>query len=148
MGTVTSLAGYFFVNWLNGWPSVPLAGLGDANDPVYVLATTMTLASIVFTQIGQVINCRTSTESVFSVGILSNRTVNIGILVEIALIVAITMLPPLRMVFHTTGLQPDDYLYLAVLPFLVLGVDELRKLIRRRIRARRAKADQLARPAR
>ena len=97
----------------------------------------MTLTPIVFTQIGQVLNCRTTTQSGFSVGLFSNRTVSIGIIVKILLILAITMLPPLRTVFHTPGLRLDDFLYLAVLPFLVFAVDELRKLIRRRMQSRR-----------
>ncbi len=132
LGSIASLLGYCFVNVLNGWPQVPLAGLSNDMDPVYVNATAMTLASIVFAQIGMVLNCRTSSASTFSVGLFSNKTINIGIVVEIALIMLITQVPLLQTVFHTAPLHGVDYLYLAVVPFVVLGVEELRKLIWRR----------------
>ncbi|MBT1173331.1 cation-transporting P-type ATPase [Bifidobacterium sp. MA2] len=137
LGTIASLVGYFLVNVMNGWPSVPLAGLADDWDPVYVTATTMTLASIVFAQIGAVWNCRTGHASAFSVGLFSNRTVNIGIVVEIALIVLITSVPVLQRVFHTAPLGLDDYLYLAVIPFAILGIEEARKWVFRRFVDRR-----------
>jgi P-type Ca2+ transporter type 2C len=48
--SAVSLGAYFFVNLMNGWPNVALAGSGM----VYREATTMALASIVFCQIGVV----------------------------------------------------------------------------------------------
>ena len=129
LATVVSLMGYFLVNKLNGWPGVPLAGLGNDADPVYVTATTMTLASIVFAQIGAVWNCRTGRDSAFSVGLFSNRTIDIGIVTEIVLLVLITEVPILRTVFHTAPLSWDEYLYLCCIPFVILGIEELRKLI-------------------
>lgn len=137
VAAVLSMLGYFFVNMLNGWPAVPLAGLSDDNDAVYRLATTMTLASIVFAQIGAVWNCRTETESAFSVGLFSNKTINLGIITEILLLIAIATVPALQAVFHTAMLKPADYAYLAMLPFVTLGIEELRKYIWRRMRRRR-----------
>ena len=52
--SIIAMGAYFFVNILNGWPNVPLANSGI----VYRQATTMTLAAIVFCQIGMVLNCR------------------------------------------------------------------------------------------
>ena len=46
----SALAAYFFLNWRHGWPGVPLA----ADGTLYRMATTMTLAAIVATQIGAV----------------------------------------------------------------------------------------------
>ncbi|NMM99591.1 aTPase P-type (Transporting) HAD superfamily subfamily IC [Bifidobacterium sp. DSM 109958] len=137
LGTVASLAGYFLVNVLHGWPHVPLAGMTDDADPVYVAATTMTLASIVFAQIGAVWNCRTSRSSALRAGLFSNRTITVGIVAEIALLVLITEVPALQGVFHTAPLEFADYCYLACIPFAVLGIEELRKLVCR-VHARRA----------
>jgi Ca2+-transporting ATPase len=69
---------------------------------------------------------------VFSVGLLSNRQVDKGILFEVALIVLITLLPPLQGVFHTCPLTAQDYLFLALLPPAVLLLEEGRKAIVRR----------------
>ncbi|MCH3973578.1 MAG: cation-transporting P-type ATPase [Bifidobacterium tibiigranuli] len=135
LGTVASMLGYFFVNMLNGWPGVPLAGLGNDLDPVYVAATTMTLAAIVFAQIGMVWNCRSDTRSVFAIGPFSNKTITIGIVVEIVLILAIINVSILQGVFHTAPLRGAEYLYLVVIPAVVVGLEELRRLIVRRVGA-------------
>ncbi len=132
MGSCAAMAGYFLVNLLNGWPNAPLAGLTNDLDPVYVQATTMTLAGIVFSQIGQVMNCRTERTSIFSIGLTSNRRILWGILFEIVLIVAITVLPPLQVVFHTTPLAWQDYLFLCCIPPIVVAIEEVRKAWLRR----------------
>ncbi len=131
LGTIASVFSYFFVNLLNGWPKVPLAGEGD---PVYVKATAMALAAIVFSQIGAVFNCRTEKQSVFSVGILKNRQVNIGILCEIIIIIVLVYLPPLQSVFHTSALDWKDWLFLLIWPPFVLFMEEARKAWLRRKR--------------
>ena len=131
------MVGYFLVNVLAGWvPGAPLAGLGNDADPVYVQATTMTLAGIVFAQIGQVMNCRTERTSVFKVGLFSNRRIVVGIVFEIALIVFLTVFPPLQGVFHTAPLGWQDYVFLCCIPPVVVAIEEARKAWLRRRFAR------------
>jgi magnesium-transporting ATPase (P-type) len=125
LGTIASVFSYFFVNVLNGWPKTMLAGEGD---PVYIKATTMALAAIVFAQIGAVFNCRTEKQSIFKVGMFKNRQVNIGILCEIIIILLLVYLPPLQSVFHTTALDWKDWLFLCIWPPVVLFIEEARKL--------------------
>jgi magnesium-transporting ATPase (P-type) len=126
MGSAASVFSYFFVNIQNGWPNVPLAGEGN---PVYIKATAMALAAIVFSQIGEVFNCRTEKQSVFKVGLLSNKQVNFGIVFEILVIFALVYLPPLQSVFHTTGLNIYDWLILIIFPPIVLLLEEGRKAL-------------------
>jgi magnesium-transporting ATPase (P-type) len=125
--TVFSMSAYFYVNFLNGWPAVPLAASG----PVYLQATTMTLAAIVFCQIGAVLNCRTDQQSLFTVGLFSNRQVLFGIVVEVALLSAIIYVPFLQGIFGTTAIGPYEWLYLVVLPIPMVLLDELRKAVAR-----------------
>jgi magnesium-transporting ATPase (P-type) len=129
LASVASAFSYFFVNIQNGWPKVPLAG---EMDPIYIKATAMTLAAIVFCQVGAVFNCRTEKQSVFKVGLFSNKQVNLGILLEIILIIALVYLPPLQKVFHTASLSLVDWLLLCIWPPLVLLVEEIRKFWLRR----------------
>ncbi len=138
MGSIAAMIGYFLVNILNGWPAVPLAGIGNDADPVYIQATTMTLAGIVFAQIGQVMNCRTEKTSVFKIGLLANRQIVIGIVFEVALIVFLTVFPPLQSVFHTAPLAWQDYVFLCCIPPVVIAIEEARKAWLRRRDARRA----------
>ncbi|MEQ8153308.1 MAG: cation-transporting P-type ATPase [Clostridiaceae bacterium] len=124
LGSAASAFSYFFVNAGNGWPKVPLAG---GVDPVYIKATAMTLAAIVFAQIGAVFNCRTEKQSVFKVGIFNNKQVNFGVVFEVCLIAAIVYLPPLQAIFHTASLGLRDWLLLCIWPPMVLFVEEARK---------------------
>ena len=126
-GVICMLA-YFYANWVHGWPGVPLASTGL----VYRQATTMTLASIVFCQIGAVLNCRTEQQSVFSVGVFSNKRVLLGIGVEVALICALSYVPFLQGIFNTAPLGWTDWLLLVVLPFPILLLEELRKFLSRK----------------
>lgn len=64
-----------------------------------------------------------------TMGLFSNRTINIGIVTEIVLLVLIAEVPLLQTVFHTTPPGRDDYVYLCCIPFVILGIEELRKLI-------------------
>jgi magnesium-transporting ATPase (P-type) len=133
LGAVSSLAAYFFTQAQAGWRvGLPLFGIGADLDPVYVRATTMALAAIVFSQIGEVWNCRTEVASVFSVGLFSNKQINRGIVFEIALIVFITLFPPFQQVFHTSPLALADYGFLCLLPPLILLVEEARKALVRK----------------
>jgi magnesium-transporting ATPase (P-type) len=124
LGSLASAASYFYVNIQNGWPNVPLAG---GTSPIYIKATTMALAAIVFSQIGAVFNCRTEKQSVFKVGLFSNTQVNLGIVFEVALIALLVYLPPLQSIFHTGPLDLSDWLFLCIWPLLVLFVEEIRK---------------------
>ena len=101
-------------------------------DPVYVRATAMTLAAIVFAQVGAVHNCRTEKQSIFKVGIFSNKQINIGIIIKLILIVALVYLPPLQAIFHTASFKWSDWLLLSVWPFLILLIEEARKAIMRK----------------
>ncbi|MDF2870798.1 MAG: cation-transporting P-type ATPase [Anaerocolumna sp.] len=129
LASLASLASYLFVNIQNGWPGVPLAG-GDSE--VYIKATTMTLAAIVFCQIGAVFNCRTEKQSVFKIGILGNKRINFGIVVEVLLIILLVYLPPLQKVFHTAPLNAADWLFLCMWPPVILLIEELRKVFLRK----------------
>ena len=126
--SIISMGAYFYVNLLNGWPNVPLAASGI----VYRQATTMTLAAIVFCQIGAVLNCRTERQSVFSVGIFKNKRVLLGIFVEVLLISLIIYVPFLQEIFNTAPIGLKDWAMLIILPAPILLIEELRKAIVRK----------------
>lgn len=127
-GTVLVLA-YFFVNWQNGWPTIPLAA---GTDIVYLRATTMALLSIGFCQIGNVLNCRSEHESIIKLGIFSNSWINVGVVVQVILLVAIVYLPIMQSLFKTAPLTLTDWLFLSIWPILIFGFEEMRKTIVRK----------------
>lgn len=114
---------FFMVYLLNGWPRVPMALSG----PVYQQATTMTLAAIVFCQIGAVMNCRTERLSVFHIGLFANKRILKGIAFEIVLVILLMYVPFLQNVFNTAPIGLKEWLFLIVLPFPILFIEEARK---------------------
>lgn len=131
MAAIVSLGAYFFVNFANGYTFSHLATSGA----VYREATTMTLAAIVFSQIGAAINCRTLNESVFKIGIFGNRRVIFGIVFEVALLACLIYLPFLQGIFNTAPLQLPEWIFLVIIPFPLVLIEECRKwLVRRKQR--------------
>ncbi|WP_210388975.1 cation-transporting P-type ATPase [Olsenella sp. HMSC062G07] len=123
-----SLIAFFRAQVLAGWDgNLPMIGVVNPFDPAYAQATTMALAAIVFAQVGQVYNCRTNKVSLLSVGIFSNRQINVGVMVELLIIAAIITLPPLQAVFGTTYVSVQDLWTLLPIPLAVIIIEEARK---------------------
>lgn len=124
--TLFALGGYFLVNYLNGWPQKPLAMEGST---IYYKATTMMLVGVVFAQMGMVMNNRTESESVFKRGIFTNKYINLGLVIEFLILIAIIYIPILNNVFNTSPIGIIEWLYALPIPFVVFAIEELRKKI-------------------
>lgn len=123
---IAAMAGYFFLYYSSGWrPGMQLVSSG----PIYLKATTMCLAGIVATQIGNVFACRTERESVFKIGFLSNSLVLSGIVVELALVNLIVYCPPFQRVFNTHSLTFVDWSFLFMFTPLIFLAEEGRKYL-------------------
>jgi magnesium-transporting ATPase (P-type) len=131
-----AMASFFAAYALAGWrPWEPLADSGD----LYLQATTMTMAGIVMAQVGAGLAWRTNLRSVFSIGLLTNRLLLVGIAVEVGMIALLSGLPWLASVFHMSPLGPWHWAFLVLWPPLVVGLEEARKArLRRRAQARSA----------
>lgn len=130
--TALVLAGYFWVLYSGGWH---WGDVLDADNHLYLQATTMTWAGIVATQVGTAITCRTNRVSVLRVGFWSNRWLLWGILFEVVLTVLIVYVPFLQRIFQTTGLGWQQWAVLATFAPVMLVSDELRKMFSRRVSA-------------
>ena len=132
---VLAMLAFFWTYWLAGWrPGLPMASEGD----LYRRATTMTLIGIVSGQVGNVFACRTDRESVFRVGVLDNRMVLAGVAAELAVLLALIALPPLRAVFGLATPAPAEWGIVVAFPVVILLLEEGRKLLRRRAATSRA----------
>ena len=129
MEAVACMAGFFFIYFQYGW--LPGTGMPDSG-VIYLTATTMSLAGIVATQVGNVFACRTERESVFKVGFFKNKLVLLGIASELAIISTLIYTPFLQKIFGLApiGLKEWGFLF-AFTPFLFL-MEEGRKWIVRR----------------
>ena len=127
---VLSLSGFLVVLWWAGWrPGVLL----DSWNPVYMTATTMTLAGIVACQIGNAFACRSESESIWQLGFSTNRMLIAGIVIEILLLLTLIYVLPLRAVFGLAPLAPAHWLLLLTFGPLLLLFEECRKALRHRL---------------
>lgn len=122
--SVLGMFGYVFVNVMSGNTSIAQFAQDGL---VYQQATTMTLAMIVFGQIGMVLNCRTENQSIFKIGILSNKKVLTGIVVEIILMALLMYVPVLQGIFNTAPLGYVEWIVLILTPIPAVLLDEMRK---------------------
>ncbi|MDQ2909614.1 MAG: HAD-IC family P-type ATPase, partial [Actinomycetota bacterium] len=129
------LGGFLLVLLRAGWTPGDSVAAGSPLHHTYLQATTMTFAGIVACQVGTAFAARTSSASLRSVGLWSNRLLLWGIVFELVFAGALLYLPPLQDVFGTTSLPPLDLLLLTVFPIVVWGADELRRLHLRRASA-------------
>jgi P-type Ca2+ transporter type 2C len=126
---VAGLGSFFAAYALAGWR--PWEALAD-DGSLYVQATAATYAGIVMGQVGAGMAFRTSRQSIFAVGLFSNRFLLVGIAFEVALLFALLYVPPLQNAFHMRPLDGRTWLLLAVWPIMVLAAEEARKAVLRR----------------
>jgi P-type Ca2+ transporter type 2C len=99
---------------------------------VYLLATTVFHVGLVMAQVGNAFTCRTETGKVHHLGWFSNKFLLIGIFMEVVLIILINTLPPLASLFGHVPLTPVYWIGLGLYPFILYGLDRVRKSIARR----------------
>ncbi|WP_440946716.1 cation-translocating P-type ATPase [Methanosarcina sp. T3] len=131
-GPIEAAAGffcYFAVLFGGGWT------FGEQlakSNPIYMQAITAFFSAVIICQIANVFVSRTRFQSVFSMGLFSNRMVLLGIASELLILSLIIWNPVANLIFNTAPIDLR-YILLAV-PFAVflLGVDELRKYLLRK----------------
>jgi sodium/potassium-transporting ATPase subunit alpha len=131
-GPIEALAGffcYFAVLFEGGWKfGEQLAN----NNPLYMQAITAFFSAVIICQIANVFASRTRFQSVFTMGLFSNRMILLGIASELLILAFIIWNPFANLIFNTSPLDLR-YVLLAV-PFAIflLGIDELRKYLLRK----------------
>ena len=125
-----AMAAFFFVLVLGGWT---YGDMPDRLDPLYLQATAACLAAIIVTQVVNVFLCRDPRASIFSVGLLGNRLILLGVAVEIALILAIVYTPWGQAIFGTAALPLQAWLFMLPFAAAMIALEELRKFIARKV---------------
>ncbi|WP_086864210.1 cation-translocating P-type ATPase [Amycolatopsis lexingtonensis] len=127
------VTGAFF--WRIHSAGIPFAAFTYDN-PVYREALTMSQAGIVLCQFFNGFAVRSDRLSIFRIGFRSNPHYLAAQGVALAIMAAISYLPPLQDLFHTAPLSLTDWGLLIALGSLVLVADEIRKAVLRRKEAR------------
>jgi sodium/potassium-transporting ATPase subunit alpha len=123
------LFGYFYILDKGGWQWGEMLA---SNSILYLQATTACLTAIIVTQIANVFACRSSKESVFSIGFFTNRLIFVGIAFEILLQLFIVYHPLGNKIFSTHPIPLNTWFILIPFAFLLFFAEESRKLIVRK----------------
>lgn len=121
---ITCMFGFFYVLYNGGWIWGTML---PPTDIIYLQATTACLTAIIITQIGNVFACRSSRESIFSIGFFSNRLIFIGIMAEVLLQLFIVYHPFGNKIFGTAPLSLKVWLILLPFSIGLLLAEEMRK---------------------
>ncbi len=135
-----AISGFLWVLLSHGWTWGDATWMNPAS-PHYMYyreALTMTQAAIVAGQVANGFGCRTERESVFKVGLLTNRFLLIGEAIAILIMCVIAYVPFAQNIFKTGPLTLADWGFLAISALVLFFAEEARKWFLRRKDARTA----------
>lgn len=127
---LAAMAAFFFVLHTAGWTYGTNL---SAQDPLYLEATTACLSAIIVMQIVNVFLCRSASRSLLATGLLGNRLIIWGVMLEVAMVLLINYTPWGNLLLSTSPVAGAVWLF--IMPFAagLLALEELRKwLVRRR----------------
>ena len=135
-----AVTGFLYVLLSHGWTWGDSSWMNPASPhyAIYREALTMTQAAIVFGQVANGFGCRTERESLFKVGLFTNRFLVIGELVGIGIILAISYVPFVANIFKTGPLTLADWVFLVISAVVLFFAEEARKWLLRRKDAKAA----------
>ena len=95
-------------------------------------ARTMTLITMAMYQWFNAWNCRSTTRSLFSIGLFSNKGLIVIMALVLALQSAIVYVPFMRYIFKTVPLSAHDWIIIIAMTAPIIIMEEMRKVIARR----------------
>lgn len=123
LSAVMSMGLFWFYLNAHGWKGESLSW----SDPLYLQATTLTFAAIVFAQIGNGLSCRSRQESLFTIGWWSNRYYLIAVSIQLSVLGILIFLTPMGAIFATAPFDPIYWWAVISVMFIVLLAEESRK---------------------
>ncbi len=97
-------------------------------------ANTMAFATLTMTQLFHAFNVRSETESLFSLGLFSNKAMNKAFVVGMGMQLAVLLLPPLQAVFSTVSMTSLQWMTVLALALTPVAVCEITKTLGRGVR--------------
>lgn len=93
--------------------------------------TTMTFTCFVFFDMFNALSCRSSTKSVFKIGLFTNKMFLLAVGFSVIGQMLVIYFPPLQSVFQTEALTAWDLVFLVTLTSSVFVVSEIKKYVER-----------------
>lgn len=127
--TAFSYIVFFSILLGGGWAFGQILG---KDVPLLAAASTGFFATIIVTQMFNLLACRHARTSIFKVGFFSNPMIIIGIVSELILLLALIFVPSLNKIF-STGQFPLHYMWWMIgFGAILLGFEEFRKFLERK----------------
>jgi magnesium-transporting ATPase (P-type) len=104
----------------------------SAMAPLYFKATTVTYATLVITQLVNSLCARSEHESLFKLGLLSNKWSLGAIFISTLMLLAIAYLPGANRLWHTAPIDKFGWLFISLTALVLFFAEEIRKLILRK----------------
>jgi Ca2+-transporting ATPase len=106
------------------------SGLGEAE--IVSEAQTMAVTTVIMFQIFYMLNCRSLKDSIFRIGVFSNKAVFVGVGAILLLQALFIYAPPMQAIFSTSPLSPTSLLYSTLAGAIILPVITIEKFVRNR----------------
>ncbi len=103
-------------------------------------ARTFAFVTLICAELIRAFSARSEKVSVFSIGLFSNRYLNISVLISAVLLLVVVYLPFMQPVFHTTAITLREWgiiLGLSVIPFAVSEIQKAVSMLYGKIRSKR-----------
>lgn len=121
-------AGYFFILYSGGWQ---ISDGFNVPEILHTRGATVAFVLLVLIQMFHAFNSRSLTNSLFKLGLFSNRYLWGAIMISLLLCISVTELPFLQNLLHTSSLTAFEWLFITVLAASVILVDEIKKIFLR-----------------
>ncbi|HEK9102935.1 cation-translocating P-type ATPase [Bacillus pfraonensis] len=101
------------------------------DDDALLHAQTMAFVVLSFSQLVHSFNLRSSTKSIFSIGVFTNKYLVFSLLIGILMQICIISIPPIANIFGVHALTLKDWGFVIVLSMIPLVVNEIIKVFKR-----------------
>ncbi|HCW32692.1 MAG: cation-transporting ATPase A, Ca2+-transporting ATPase [Candidatus Peregrinibacteria bacterium GW2011_GWE2_39_6] len=125
IGTLVILV-YFKFLYAYGWTWGEYLTEGSY---IHLKASTSAFALLVLIQMANALNSRSQSQSIFKLGIWSNRTLLAAIMISIISVFLFVEIPFFQKFLHTTSLNLQEWGIIVIMCSGILIVEELRKLV-------------------
>jgi Ca2+-transporting ATPase len=103
-----------------------------------IVSQTVVFTTLAMFQVFNALNCRSRTQSIFKMNFFSNPYLLLGIAGSILLQIGAIYLPFMQQALETVPLALSDWGLIILVTISIIAVDEIRKLIQRRVEAKQA----------
>ncbi|PKH01554.1 ATPase [Psychromonas sp. MB-3u-54] len=124
-----SFMAFFMVLYGAGWEWGQTL---TSSDPLYGQAAGAFLTTIIFSQIGNVMACRSNRQSAWPHLTQFNQWITLGVVAELLFIVTILYTPALHNIFSTAPIDISIWWIFIIAPITLFSIEEFRKWLVRR----------------